>query len=186
MNEPTDLEKYTFETFEALVNLVAKSLKNGYSKTSKATKSACKDAGNDLTSAVKPIYSYNKEGKAVAYLKLHTKGTGNKMKCWTKIYNSEDYEQPFGEFLSDIGVMPDLTTAKIILDLQSIYFGSHGNTPFGASIQLRVREVKLTRIEYNKTSLLYDKDSSSSSDEESGDDEESSDEESGDEENGDE
>ena len=121
-------------------------------------------------------FHHNKKGKAVAYLKLHTKDTGKKMKCWTKIYDSEDDEQPFGKFLSDIGDMPDLTTAKIILDLQGIYFGSHGNTPFGASVQLRVREVKLTRIEYNKTSFLYDDDSSSSSDEESSDEESGGDE----------
>ena len=49
-----------------------------------------------------------------------------------------------------------MTTANIILEIKGIYWGNHGNTPYGASIRLIVREVRLIPIEYNNTSFLID------------------------------
>ena len=157
MNNPTELERSAFEIFDKFRNMVATALKGGFFKASKATRSACKNAGNNLISAVKPIYNYTKDGNKPqrAYFKLNTKDKGKKMKCWTKIYDSGDEQQTFDKFMANIGETPDLTTAKIILDLQDIYWGSHNNTPYGASIRLRVREVRLIPIKYDDTSFLF-------------------------------
>ena len=158
IKQPTESERSIFDIFDSLRHIVATALKCGFSKASKATKTACKNAGPDnLIVAVKPIYNYTKDPNKPqrAYFKLNTKDKGKKMKCWTKIYDSDDTEQTFDTYMAFMGDTPDLSTAKIILDLQYIYWGSHNNTPYGASIGLRVREVKLTPVKRDETSFLF-------------------------------
>ena len=84
----------------------------------------------------------------VAYLKLMTKGLGDKLEVNTDIYGPNNKLMPATAFVWNTGdgkTKKGLAHPVILWD--RIYFGQHGNTPCGASNKIFVAEMNYTPSE---------------------------------------
>jgi len=106
---------------------------------------------------IKPVFSKNKNNNHVAYFKLKMNGTDisteffTDKKCTMSI-NVKDIISKYG----------NLTP---MIHLRSIYFGSHGNTDFNASLQINIVKAIFQKIEANEPNFNFnDSDDSDHSD----------------------
>lgn len=75
-----------------------------------------------------------------SYFKLATKGKGKTIKCITKIYGPGDKEKDVRKYVST-DQRPVRGFAKMGLNVQGVYYGSHGTNPYGGSLQIKVAEI---------------------------------------------
>jgi hypothetical protein len=110
-----------------------------------------------IDNAMKPIYSYpqteveGKNGKKKKtddlskpprlYCKLLSTGKGREVKIQTKIYGPGDRLTPAKKFLGQ------RVECEAVLKPEKIYWGSHGSSPYGMSVQLRLFEANMTPIQ---------------------------------------
>lgn len=97
--------------------------------------------------AVKMPFDYgNQQGKKVKdltkpqrmYIKLFTSGKGEKLKADTRFYGPGDVTMSPLKFIGQRGIMSP------VIKWEGIYWGSHGQTPCGASLIFRLAEATFT------------------------------------------
>ena len=91
---------------------------------------------------VKPTFNTREDGSKVTYLKLNTfrANQDNKLQVLTKItdFNSSDID--FGDTISKYGLLVPM------IHISKIYFGPHGSSEYGASLQTKVVRFQFKRI----------------------------------------
>ena len=105
----------------------------------------------DWTYAVKPLYDYSttinqKTGEKYkdyinpmrAYIKLLTKGKGKNIRCETNIFGPGNKKRSPFKYMGIHG------SCHPVLHWDGIFWGSHGQASYGASIRLRVTEMNFS------------------------------------------
>jgi hypothetical protein len=146
-NHPTDVEQRTVDIFEALQDAVRAQTKDAavrsyFSTNNKAVFKLIKDEDDEV---VKPIFSAStkvdeKTGKPNdypprAYIKLMTQKKDKIVtKALTRFYDGEDNEINPIEYINVRGII----SPNVKID--GIYWGAHGQSPYGASVQIKLFE----------------------------------------------
>jgi len=162
IDNPSKDEKYALSTFDGLFNVSADAMKRECSmskskrKVPMVTNQAyvTAKADGDYRAALKPIYSYpiirgergtpDKEDRSKpqrAYIKLMTYGKGVNLVCNTIIHGPGD--KPVNpRSLMGKGERGEMTPVFL---WEGVYWGGHGsNSPYGASVKLRLSEANYT------------------------------------------
>ena len=158
VSNPTDREKATRRVFEMIWETTVKALQKfavkdpAKRKVPGATWGAFLAARDDLnwSIAVKPLFDATKtkdpkSGKMSidstkpkkAYIKFLTMGIGKKLVCQTQLFGPQD------RLINPItyGGKPQRGDGHPVILWDSIYWGAHGQTSYGASIRLRLAEM---------------------------------------------
>jgi hypothetical protein len=120
---------------------------------------------NNWTRAVKPLYEYpnvDENGKKRkdttkcqrSYIKLETKGKGQKLTCLAKIFGPGDKPVSPTKYLNtntggDEQGSSHRGKASIIIKADSIFWGGHGKSSYAASASIRVAQMNYTPITDN-------------------------------------
>ena len=161
MDDPTKEEQYCKEIFDALFDVTWEkleeecdsSIEEDDRRVPEVTYSSyvSSSVGGKIrkTRAIKPPYNYpmKKDDKNPkkkipdtskyqrSYIKLLTQGQGRDMKCNTPVYGPGDKKVSAFKFLETRG------KSTPVLKWEGVYWGAHGNSPYGTSIRLRVSEM---------------------------------------------
>jgi hypothetical protein len=176
--EPTDDEIHTKHCFDEIKRIcfeaVAAECENPRSKKSEtrkvaaATYNSYKTNKDDEPDAIlKPIYEYpnlidktskkktglNKEKPQVAYLKLVTRGQSPNLVCATQIFGPGDkLMNPMKYMRFSETDKAILTEVDPVIHFEGIFYGPHGDKPYGASIKLRIVQMNI-RLAVMESSL---------------------------------
>ena len=159
VNNPTDDEQYTIDTFDKLWNAVWKKMEEEAEKDEPTIPDPSCNAylgaqkRNKPEYAIKPIATFPRVPKTSplaqngkrpfdktkpkrTYVKLMTKGSGTKLRCDTQIFGPGNKLDKTGLKFEDVKgyVHP-------VFYIQGIYWGSHGQTSYGASLTIRVAQM---------------------------------------------
>lgn len=167
VNSPTKEEQYLIDVFDYLSGLMWEKLceeveKDDESHIPPVSKNCylgatAKKGGINKSYAIKPIYEYpNKQddGKQSAnkkrekdttqplriYMKLNCFGSGNNLKCFTKIYG------PGNKMVSPAKYHKVQCTIHPVLQLKKIFWGSHGKNTHGVSLNMHVSEMNIVPL----------------------------------------
>ena len=91
---------------------------------------------------VKPTFNTTEDGSKVAYLKLNSfrAQQDNKLQVLTKITDFNSSAIDFEDTISKYGLLVPM------IHISKIYFGAHGSSEYGASLQTKVVRFKFKRI----------------------------------------
>lgn len=162
VDNPTKSERATKHAFDQMWNITVAAMKRFCSVSKRKVPAPAYSAyataktDEDWTYAVKPVYSYsyykdsstnkkfvNKSRPERMFIKFDTKGTGSAMRCKTEIYGPGDKPiSPFKYLHSSNSNVCGI--AHPVVRWDGIYWGSHGQSSYGASVRLRVSEMNFS------------------------------------------
>jgi len=149
IDEPTENEKYMIETFDALRNLAIEEARK--ESVLDALPDACKSLLRIPEEGVKPIYAPKKQPDPLnpkkkkddltkpkrAYIKLISKGGDRVI---TSFYGPGDVKESPLKYLDQRGKI------KPCFKVDSIYWGAHASSAYGASVKLLIAEANYTPL----------------------------------------
>ena len=168
-DEPTNDELATKEIFDKIRNITWKAMERFCKdeedcKVPESTYNSYLGAKKKKNKAlaVKPLYEYpltfdTKTKKKIkdhtkpqrSYIKLVTRGKGDKMKCNTSIYGPDDKIIPASECISTFG------KGQPLILWNDIFWGSHGKNGYGASARVKLTEMNFLPREIESKANRY-------------------------------